>query len=72
MKTLFVLVLLDSAVGLSQCATSSGGIESSEWAGMWKGAVLLHLEVLLQYLPGRTEENCNKLDTEGVLARVRA
>lgn len=69
---MFIAVLLDSTVGMSQCAASGGGIESSELAGLWKKAVPLHLEVLLQCLPGRTEENCNKLDTEVVLARVRA
>lgn len=61
-----------SAVGMSQCAASSGGIESSELAGMWKGTVLLHLEVLLKYLCGRTEESHSKLDIVGVSARVRA
>jgi len=38
-----VVVLLDSAIGKSQCATSSGGRQSSELAGVWKGAVLLRL-----------------------------
>ena len=63
LKSLFVVVLLKSAIGMSQSAASSGGLGSSELAGMWKVTVLLHLEVLLQYWPGRTEENCNKLDT---------
>jgi hypothetical protein len=72
LKPLFIVVLLDSAVGMSRCAASGGGIEGSELARIWKEAVLLHLEVLLQFLPVKTEENCNKLDTEVVLARVRA
>jgi hypothetical protein len=54
------------------CSDQRWERESSELAGVWKGAVLLHLEVLLQCFPGMTEENYNKLDTEGVLARVRA
>lgn len=49
MKQLFIVGWLDSAVGMSQYAASSGGLETSELEGMCKGTVLPHLELLLQF-----------------------